>query len=98
MRGRGHKKTWKENVEDLEQQRYYVKRRMAEKPLKSPCVEGRLKHQFRSPSTRSLAPDLTCWYCGKTVAQVRAEQTRARMAANMLETLGVLKGKGETEA
>jgi hypothetical protein len=47
--------------------------------LKSPCLEGRTKHFFRSPKTRSLTPDLKCKKCGKTVAQVRVEQRAARM-------------------
>lgn len=41
---------------------------------KSKCIKGRPRHRFRSPQTRSLTPDLTCWYCGKTVAQVQKEQ------------------------
>ena len=41
---------------------------------KSPCLKGRQKHYFREPRTRSLTPDLECKWCGKTVAQVRAEQ------------------------
>lgn len=76
---RGIKKTYAENIRELEERREYVERRMTEKPLKSPCLKGRLRHQFRSPKTRSLTSDLVCWYCGKTVAQVRAEQRRKRL-------------------
>lgn len=44
------------------------------KTMKSPCVVGRYRHRFRSPQTRSLTDDLVCWFCHKTVAQVKKEQ------------------------
>jgi hypothetical protein len=44
------------------------------KKRKSQCIKGRTKHIFRRPKTKSLTPDLKCWYCRKTVAQVKAEQ------------------------
>lgn len=43
---------------------------------RSKCLKPRLRHYFREPRTRALTPDLKCKWCGKTVAQVRAEQRR----------------------
>ena len=42
--------------------------------MKSKCRQGRKRHRFRHPKTRSLTNDLRCWWCGKTVAQVKEER------------------------
>jgi hypothetical protein len=76
-RMRGRKKSHAEIVKETMDREEWYQRRIAKKPLKSPCLKGRLKHYFREPKTRSLTPDLKCKWCGKTVAEVRAEQRRA---------------------
>ena len=72
---RGRKKSHAEIVKETMDREEWYQRRIAKKPLKSPCLKGRLKHYFREPKTRSLTPDLKCKWCGKTVAEVRAEQS-----------------------
>ena len=71
---RGTPKTYAENIQEMEEYKEYYERRIAKKPLRSPCLEGRLRHYFREPKTRSLTPDLKCKRCGKSVAQVKEEQ------------------------
>jgi len=73
---RGHKLSWEERYRRYRLDREWREKRLKEHPLKSPCLGLRLKHSFRSPNTRSLTDDLTCRYCGKTVAQVKKEQRR----------------------
>lgn len=56
-----------------------LERERASKKLKSPCLPGRLKHQYSSPGTRGPPrPDSTCFHCRKTLRQVRKEQRRKR--------------------
>lgn len=71
---RGRKKTFKQNLANLDSRREHYERRIAKKPLASPCVKGRLKHTFVSPGTRTAQPEDTCWWCRKTLAQVRIER------------------------
>lgn len=67
----------RENIEKRIYEDRERERRLEEwKKKKSPCLKGRLRHYFREPKTRSLTPDLKCKWCGKTVAQVKAEQRR----------------------
>lgn len=77
---RGKPKSYSENVKELEERQEYIQRRLSEKPLLSPCLAGRLRHRFRSPKTRTLTSDLKCWYCGKTVAEVRKEREQKKRA------------------
>jgi hypothetical protein len=78
---RGKKKTWKQNLDDVDSRREYYERRIAKKPLASSCVKGRLKHTFVSPGTATAQPEDKCWWCAKTLAQVRAERQSARRKA-----------------
>jgi len=50
------------------------KKERRKKTMKSKCRQGRKRHRFRHPKTRSLTNDLRCWWCGKTVAQVKEER------------------------
>lgn len=79
-RRRRRKKTLEERLDEIKSDREYYERRISKRPLKSPCLEGRLRHCFRSGKTRSLTPELKCWWCRKTVAQVRAEQRKEKGA------------------
>lgn len=55
--------------------------------MKSKCLEGRLRHTFRSPKTRSLTPDLKCWWCKKTVAQVKEERKSKKKEGGIMMTV-----------
>lgn len=78
---RGVKKTFAESLAEMERDKEHFERRMREKPLKSPCLKGRLKHQFRHRQTHGELTlrnhaDWRCKWCNKTLRQVRDEQRK----------------------
>jgi len=75
---RGRKKSMRQHIRESEDRKEYYEDRIAKKPLKSPCAKGRLKHTFVSPGTRTAQPEDKCWWCGKTLAQVRSERQNAK--------------------
>lgn len=80
---RGVPKTWKERRRDSRARERWVEKRLREHPPRSPCRPERIRHRFRSPKTRGplnvhFHGDERCWWCGKTFAQVKEEQKKAR--------------------
>jgi len=80
---RGIPKTYSERMRDYRAHQRRVKRILRERPPRSPCLPGRIRHRFRSPWTRGPLNvhdhgDEQCWLCGKTFAQVKEEQKTPR--------------------
>lgn len=76
---RGIKKTYTQRRRERESDKRWLERRNKEKPRRSPCLQGRRNHRFRSNRTHGPLNvrdhgDYKCWWCKKTYAQVIEEQ------------------------
>lgn len=76
---RGIKKTYSERLKDLEWYRERYERRIEKKPLGSPCLPGRLRHEFgRGVGTAQK----NCSWCSKSREQIKKEQSQSRVLQN----------------
>ena len=73
---RGIKKTLSERLADNRWYRKHYERRIAEKPLASPCLPGRLRHEF-GRGTGTWRKE--CMWCNKSREQIKKEQKQARV-------------------
>lgn len=73
---RGIKKTRSEREKDNQWHRDRYERRIANKPLASPCLSGRLRHEF-GRGTGTWRKE--CMWCHKSREQIKKEQKLARV-------------------
>lgn len=72
---RGHPKTYEQRRREWDRDEAYYQRRINKKPLKSPCLKGRLSHSFG----RGFGlVNKNCIWCGKSREQIKREQRKKK--------------------